>query len=96
MNRPILTVPVQKVDGDSSAPFQDLLAVEEPLEIRLRRTKSISITMRTPGHDFELAAGFLFTEGILHDAARDPRDPLVAHRRPTAIRASSAIRSPWN
>ena len=68
VNRPILTVPVQKVDGDSSAPVQDLLAVEEPLEIRLG-DKSISITMRTPGHDFELAAGFLFTEGILHDAA---------------------------
>jgi len=65
VNRPILTVPVQKVDGDSSAPVQDLLAVEEPLEIRLGQ-KSISITMRTPGHDFELAAGFLFTEGILH------------------------------
>jgi len=65
VNRPILTVPVQKVDGDSSTPVQDLLAVEEPLEIRLG-SKSISITMRTPGHDFELAAGFLFTEGILH------------------------------
>jgi FdhD protein len=68
VNRPILTVPVQKIEGDSSAPFQDLLAVEEPLEIRLG-DRSISITMRTPGHDFELAAGFLFTEGILHDAA---------------------------
>jgi FdhD protein len=68
VNRPILTVPVQKVEGDSSAAFQDLLAVEEPLEIRLG-DKSISITMRTPGNDFELAAGFLFSEGILHDAA---------------------------
>jgi FdhD protein len=68
VNRPILTVPVQKVDGDSSAPVQDLLAVEEPLEIRLGQ-KPVSITMRTPGHDFELAAGFLFTEGILHDRA---------------------------
>jgi FdhD protein len=69
VNRPILTVPVQKVEGDSSAPFQDLLAVEEPLEIRLG-SKSISITMRTPGNDFELAAGFLFSEGILQDAAQ--------------------------
>ena len=48
----------------------DVLAIEEPLEIRLgipgdRKHKAISITMRTPGHDFELAAGFLFTEGIL-------------------------------
>ncbi|HTW66946.1 MAG TPA: formate dehydrogenase accessory sulfurtransferase FdhD [Bryobacteraceae bacterium] len=68
MNRPILTVPVQKISADSAASFQDLLAVEEPLEIRLG-AKPVSITMRTPGNDFELAAGFLFTEGILHDAA---------------------------
>ncbi|HEX2037728.1 MAG TPA: formate dehydrogenase accessory sulfurtransferase FdhD [Chloroflexota bacterium] len=47
-------------------------ATEEPLELRLRlgagsdeRTIPISITMRTPGHDFELAAGFLFSEGII-------------------------------
>jgi len=67
VNRSILTVPVRKIEGDSSASFQDLLAVEEPLEIRLQ-DKPISITMRTPGHDPELAAGFLFTEGILHGA----------------------------
>jgi FdhD protein len=55
----------------------DLLAVEEPLECQLafgplgeRKTKSISVTMRTPGHDFELAAGFLMTEGVV----RDPSD----------------------
>jgi len=64
VNRNILTVPVQRFEGDSSASFQDLLAVEEPLEIRLG-DKTISITMRTPGQDAELAAGFLFTEGIL-------------------------------
>lgn len=51
------------------------MAVEEPLEIRLGYRengkpvhKSISITMRTPGDDFELAAGFLFTEGIIRSA----------------------------
>ena len=47
----------------------DFLAVEEPVEIRLKlreqEPKSISITMRTPGNDFELAMGFLFTEGII-------------------------------
>jgi FdhD protein len=52
--------------------IDDHIAVEEPMEIRVRsgpdsnRSKrSVSITMRTPGHDFELAAGFLFTERIL-------------------------------
>ncbi|MES2851155.1 MAG: formate dehydrogenase accessory sulfurtransferase FdhD, partial [Bacteroidota bacterium] len=51
---------------------QDILAVEEPLQIQLqlhtntgRITKNIAVTMRTPGNDNELAAGFLFTEGIL-------------------------------
>jgi FdhD protein len=53
----------------------DLLAVEEPLEIRLQlpgvsKHKAISITMRTPGDDFDLAAGFLFTEGIITGPAQ--------------------------
>ncbi|MBI4519201.1 MAG: formate dehydrogenase accessory sulfurtransferase FdhD [Gemmatimonadetes bacterium] len=54
----------------------DVVAVEEPLEIRLRqrdagtrREHSIAVTMRTPGHDFELAAGFLYSEGIVRERA---------------------------
>ncbi len=55
------------MEGRSSSPCQDLLAVEEPLEIRLA-DRTVSITMRTPGNDFELAAGFLFNEGIVEGA----------------------------
>lgn len=46
----------------------DLLAVEEPLDIRIAAggtTRSVAITMRTPGRDEDLARGFLFTEGVL-------------------------------
>jgi FdhD protein len=71
----IVGISVERVTGSNSRQTEDLLAVEEPLEIQLaygpakaRAMKSISVTMRTPGHDFELAAGFLMTEGVVRDA----------------------------
>ncbi len=62
----IITVPIHKIDPDSNKPEQDLVAVEEPLQIRLG-DRDFAITMRTPGQDRELAAGFLFTEGVVAD-----------------------------
>jgi FdhD protein len=71
---PIKGVPVTKINGNQSLATMDKLAIEEPLEIRLafgagltRTVKNISVTMRTPGSDAELATGFLFTEGIIKD-----------------------------
>lgn len=68
----VAEVLVRKVGNGGSRREPDTLVVEEPMEIRLgygpegdRRALSLSITMRTPGDDFELAAGFLLTEGIV-------------------------------
>jgi FdhD protein len=66
----ILSVPVERFGSTISRPDterQDFLAVEEPLQIRIGE-RNISITMRTPGNDAELAAGFLFTEGLIRQA----------------------------
>jgi FdhD protein len=52
-----------------SEAVEDCLAVEEPLEIRVGG-KSLSVTMRTPGNDFQLAVGFLFSEGIVRNAGQ--------------------------
>jgi FdhD protein len=57
--------------GGQSANARDLVAAEEPLEIRVRG-RAVSVIMRTPGHDAELAAGFLLTE----DVVRSPSDIL--------------------
>ena len=61
---------VRKVNGTECHDVDDVLAVEEPVEIRIvhgaMRTKTnLAVTMRTPGNDEELATGFLLTEGII-------------------------------
>ena len=66
-------LPVIKIAGDSICSAPDLLAIEEPLEITLAfqdpagqtKSRNLAVTMRTPGHDTDLALGFLFTEGII-------------------------------
>ncbi|HZZ19684.1 MAG TPA: formate dehydrogenase accessory sulfurtransferase FdhD [Opitutaceae bacterium] len=69
-------VSILRVDAGGPRAVEDKVAVEEPLEIQLsyakrgiRVVKSVSVTMRTPGSDRELAAGFLHTEGIVSNAS---------------------------
>src|SRR5260370_15965424 len=73
-DRTTASISVERFTGTETESAIDVLAVEEPLECQLaygpindRQLKSISVTMRTPGHDFELAAGFLMTEGVIND-----------------------------
>src|ERR1700748_2664127 len=61
-------MPVERWDAGQTRWDQDGLAAEEPLEIRVRG-RAISVTMRTPGHDEELAAGFLLSEGVVRTRA---------------------------
>src|ERR1700681_2764292 len=71
-----LTQVTQWEDG-KAARVEDYLAAEEPLEMRARKY-SLGVTLRTPGDDQELVAGFLFTEGII-----SRREDLVALRMPS-------------
>jgi FdhD protein len=75
----------------------DLLAVEEPLEIRVHRAgmqdegeRSVAVTMRTPGNDFELAAGFLFNEGFLRRSG-DLTGISYCPREDNVVRATLAV-----
>ncbi len=60
-------VEIRRVDGEGRSTMADAIAVEEPLEIRVGG-RSVAVTMRTPGHDAELATGFLMTEGVIRSA----------------------------
>jgi FdhD protein len=96
---------VAKVTGRTSRQVLDNLAIEEPLEIQLnygpsasRQTRSISVTMRTPGNDFDLAAGFLMTEGVVGDAndieqiahaSHVFNEPEQSHRTMDALKVNS-------
>ncbi|WP_291910605.1 formate dehydrogenase accessory sulfurtransferase FdhD [Chitinophaga sp. CB10] len=92
MTKPVVHTRVKKVLNSGMLDSDDVLATEEPLEIRIisgpthnRRQQQVSVTMRTPGNDEDLAAGFLFSEGIIqsYDA--------IAHTRMVTTKEGSII-----
>jgi FdhD protein len=97
--RAVVDTSVERVTGLDSHQAEESLAVEEPLEIQLaygpasaRAIKSISVTMRTPGYDFELAAGFLMTEGVVRDV-NDIDEIVYAAESTAPIHAETEERS---
>jgi FdhD protein len=68
MGRVTARRPVLRLSPGGTLRRQDCLAVEEPLELRVGG-RPLSVTMRTPGHDVELAHGFLLTEGVINTGA---------------------------
>ncbi len=84
VRRPITTAQVLAVEDGVARPRPDNLVTEEPMEIRLHGPGQdplpLAVTMRTPGNDFELAAGFLRTEGILGVRRRARFDRVLPRR----------------
>lgn len=66
---PVASRPVRRLSDGVETTFDDELVVEEPLEIRLG-DESLAVLMRTPGHDMDLAVGFLFSEAVLRDPSQ--------------------------
>src|SRR5216117_135122 len=65
--RDVTRVQILKLDEKRLQHIEDDVVVEEPLEVRVNG-ESFTVTMRTPGDDFDLAIGLLWSEGIIHSA----------------------------
>ena len=90
-------IPVLRCSRDKVVEERDEVAIEEPLEIRVN-AESLTVTMRTPGHDFDLAAGLLYAEGLIAAAGdilvmkgdMDPANPDRENTLLTAIKPNDA------
>lgn len=98
MHKGIISKDIQKINGAQWTAWNDQLAVEEPLEIQLafgkgnaRVHKSLAVTMRTPGDDFDLVLGFLFTEGIINNVKEVLQIRYVASQLADAAQENSVL-----
>ncbi len=91
----VMQLPVTHWQDNEQQQREEQLTVEEPLEIRLNG-RSLAVIMRTPGHDHELACGFLFTEGIIKslDDVLSIEDAVDADGLPLANVVDVTLRSP--
>src|ERR1700680_3208596 len=90
----VIQLPVAHWQDTEQQQREEHLTVEEPLEIRLNR-RSLAVIMRTPGHDHELACGFLFSRGLIksqHDIL-SIEDAVDADGLPLANVVDVALRS---
>ncbi|HWE63833.1 MAG TPA: formate dehydrogenase accessory sulfurtransferase FdhD [Chloroflexota bacterium] len=98
----IITTPIQRWQGDACVEDDDALAVEEPLEVRLGASP-LAVIMRTPGHDEELAVGFLHGEGIVRSRAdlvtvrlwQDEHGAFAQNRVTITLRQQAAAPGAW-
>ncbi|MGH2830262.1 MAG: formate dehydrogenase accessory sulfurtransferase FdhD, partial [Actinomycetota bacterium] len=84
----VLATPVVVSLHGSAQPRTDVVATEEPLEIRVQHRGAehrVAVTMRTPGNDFELAAGYLFAEGAVAAGAQVQRVSYCASGPPEQL-----------
>jgi FdhD protein len=83
-----------RLSKESSARRPDRVVAEEPMEIRLD-DDVVTVTMRTPGHDYELATGFCFTEGLLADMpVKEVRYCAVENHEYNSVTVSTDGRAP--
>jgi FdhD protein len=97
-----VNIPITRISSDGIVAVDDDVVVEEPLEIRVAyhadgelREQPLSVTMRTPGDEEELAAGFVFTEGIVREPAEIESSRIWGSANVVRVALAAGVRVDW-